>query len=537
MAKRKASALDWFLQPLRAPENQYVLHLFSGPQTFMDSTTLKSKVRALSSRTSAAYPDGIALHVVEVDYVNCGCVDENNRPLPNFCRGDRHSRTPCWNLMAADVYADLLHKCRSGKVVAVVAGIPCNSYCVARLAMDGHARALRDRDHPTGLPPGQLDDRDRGSLALNNALTVRSLTLCAAAYEAGAEVMIENPPDKGELGLWATNQYTGELDDSWYQRHPEFKRHAPLWLTPWYKAFAMATHATFLNFAQCTFLSEFQKYTTLAVTPGWRRDADRDMSAFDDRPCRCQQRHTKSAHGRRPDGTYISAEAARYPEGMNAQIAKACHTLAGKRLRAPISADALEERKQALLALWSLLDSVETQKACDADSAGRVFWGGGWQPTIRGMLPGAAAPAAAPVAAPQRGGAPLRPSAGTDGDPDAAGPDAAGQPQPEPILDVPCGVANPRVSSKRYREELGIPDDEPEVVHTLAALGVPTERLSEYANRTLVGGEFGPRTGMSDARHVLRAIKGGRVKPEAGELYELVVKPLVEGLYDDARLT
>ena len=75
------------------------------------------------------------------------------------------------------------------------------------------------------------------------------------------------------------------------------------------------------------------------------------------------------------------------------------------------------------------------------------------------------------------------------------------------------------------------------VVASAKVYGVPTERLSEYANRTLVGGEFGPRTGMSDARHVLRAIKGGRVKPEAGELYELVVKPLVEGLYDDARLT
>ena len=59
-------------------------------------------------------------------------------------------------------------------------------------------------------PAAQLNERDRASLAMHNALTVRSLVLCAVACEDGAEVLIENPPSArpsprglGSTAYWA----------------------------------------------------------------------------------------------------------------------------------------------------------------------------------------------------------------------------------------------------------------------------------------------------------------------------------------------
>ena len=509
---KKASVLKWLCQPIEHVQRQDVLILFSGPQTFgNDSTTLKSAVRELSAKKTVGFPKGLDVHVHEYDYVNCGCTDDTNKPLP-LCTEAK--RSPCFNIMRDSVYEWLLSKCRTSFFVSVIAGIPCNSYCVSRLRRDGGAPTLRDREHPTGLPAAQLNERDRASLAMHNALTVRSLVLCAVAWENGAEVLIENPPDRGELGLWSSKPRTGERDASCYDRHPEFKRHAPLWLTPWWLAFMKATGSRYRNFAQCLFKSEFQKYTTLGITPIWLHDAT-ELGAFDGRACECVGRHRKSAYGRNEDGSYVSAEAARYPYEMNRQIARAIISLAGKRLREPLTPEALAARVQAATPLWAVLHSVETLSACDASTAGNVYGEGGRQPTIRAMLhaDGARPPKA-------RARPPMPPC-----QPCAVEADQSEAPDVRPV--GPCAVAACGVGTKRAREELGIPDDAPEDVQRLAAVDVPPERIGEFANSTLVGAEYGPRAGISDARHVLRALNHGKVGPDAGDLYDLAVRPLL----------
>lgn len=123
--------------------------------------------------------------------VNCKCWDDEAKRYVGPCQPTQ--RLPCCNLMVSTVYEWILKEARRGKYLCVVAGIPCNGYCVARFDPDGGARPLRDSDHLMGLPG--LCDNDRRSLALSNALTVRALALCTAVWEAGGEVLIENPPD------------------------------------------------------------------------------------------------------------------------------------------------------------------------------------------------------------------------------------------------------------------------------------------------------------------------------------------------------
>ena len=267
---------------------------------------------------------------------------------------------------------------------------------VARLQQDGAAPTLRDREHQLGLPG--LSESKRKALSTSNLLTLRALTLCAAVWEAGGEVFIENPPDRGVLGLWASSPKEHEL-------HPHMKLHAPLWCMPWIKKFLELSGAKLLNFAQCQLGGLFQKYTTLLLTADWVRNAPA-LSVFDDVRCTCAGRHKRQAHGRNPDGSYVSREAARYPEEMNKSLARALYELARARLQAPLEAGAREERVRSMRPLWQLLDSQETKRACEAATAG-MPWStasGLLQPTIRSMMPTATAaqPPAAPVTKRQR---------------------------------------------------------------------------------------------------------------------------------------
>lgn len=64
--------------------------------------------------------------------------------------------------------------------------------------------------------------------------------------------------------------------------------------------------------------------------------------------------------------------------------------------------------------------------------------------------------------------------------------------------------ANCREADDRYlRAELLIPDDHPTDVKALEALGVPSDRIRELTREP----KFGPRSGISDARRLLRAIR------------------------------
>ena len=287
-----------------------VLHLFSGPSGEPDDfgAVLKEMLKHKGTRQR--------LRVRDVDYINCRCGDGD---LASCCAAElRRLGYNCDNLLRDEVFRDLLAECEQGLYRIIIAGIPCNTYCVARFNGKG-ARALRDRDHPWGLPG--LTPEETEQLNIGNELTRRSLLLCAAVWKSGGEVLIENPPDYAAPGLWCTDRRTGE--HQFRHMFEEQQRHCPLWQMPWMRAFEEATCSQKLDFAQCQFGSDFQKYTTLLVTPEWRRVAAKCFDQLDGAACRCAQPHEQRATGRGLDGGYLSRHAAAYPMQMKALLARA----------------------------------------------------------------------------------------------------------------------------------------------------------------------------------------------------------------------
>ena len=115
-----------------------VLHLFSGysatgQDTFKDVTERMSNVRLR----------GAKVRVTEIDWTDCDC----DKGCP--C-ADHHES--CGNLLRRVVYERLKRRAARGEYRVIVAGIPCNSFCVARFKADGGAPPLRDRQHSFGLP-------------------------------------------------------------------------------------------------------------------------------------------------------------------------------------------------------------------------------------------------------------------------------------------------------------------------------------------------------------------------------------------------
>ena len=194
-------------------------------------------------------------------------------------------------------------------------------------------------------------------------------------------MLIENPPDYGVLGLWATRPCDNPPD----KLNP---RHCPLWQLPWMRSFLEATRAELLNFAQCTLDSEFQKYTTLAITPRWLEIGGAHehgpLSAFCDRACGCAGKHAQRATGRDGDGGYHSRLAAAYPRGMKLAIGQAVLLLlqqqqppapvdfrraCGICAQQPAPVDAAA-RAQAVGQLERSLTSSKADEHCDPKKAG-----------------------------------------------------------------------------------------------------------------------------------------------------------------------
>ena len=125
-----------------------LLHLFSGPSDkHGDPRSLAHQVEYKGSER------GLHLRVDEYDWVHCHCSSGSgsNRAL---CHPAPHEpwRTRCFNLLRGEVFDELLAYCHQGQYAAVVAGIPCHTFCVARFREDNGAKALRDKQHPFGLP-------------------------------------------------------------------------------------------------------------------------------------------------------------------------------------------------------------------------------------------------------------------------------------------------------------------------------------------------------------------------------------------------
>ena len=192
----------------------------------------------------------------------------------------------------------LLSATASGKYDFIFIATPCSSYSVA------HRPQLRSRRTPMGLPsvpPSWLRYLDKHNLL--GSFTAR---LVAAAESAGAPWAIENPADRGD----ATSPAYWKLYDD----------HAPLWMHQHVSSALGDAHAVLRTFAQCSFDSPFQKWTTIAHPPS----ISTEFGFLDEHACHHgRSLHLARAHGLAPDGYSISAASAAYPPAMNRALARA----------------------------------------------------------------------------------------------------------------------------------------------------------------------------------------------------------------------
>ena len=155
------------------------------------------------------------------------------------------------------VYDDLLRRCRIGEFLAVLAAPPCSTFSVSRFfaasdSDDGGPLPVRDADHIYGLP--DVHASHAPELARANLVTRRTIALLTAAYDAGAQFILENPADRSDRDV-----------------HHLFltEKHGSIWRLPEVVALEAYAHAHTATFAQCQFGGKYQKYTSLLHSAGF----------------------------------------------------------------------------------------------------------------------------------------------------------------------------------------------------------------------------------------------------------------------------
>ena len=205
---------------------------------------------------------------------------------------------PGHNLVDDGVFAEVMELIQSGAVKAVLLGTPCGTFSVLRIPQqDGREGPpqLRDRLHPMGMPG--VPRQNLNELATANVLVRRTVIIAQAIADAGGVFIIENPPDRGDGPLYQA----------------KFASHAPLWLVPEVIELADRTGAIKITFPQCALGSDFQKWTTLLVSPQLVPQLV-DLSRL---ACQHPDGHRDVAVGAR------AARAAAYPPLMNRRLAEA----------------------------------------------------------------------------------------------------------------------------------------------------------------------------------------------------------------------
>jgi hypothetical protein len=206
------------------------------------------------------------------------------------------------NLLDDSTFSSLLHLAESGAFSFVLAGVPCNTWSVARLRPDSRACQLRDRRHPRGKP--SLGARDQRCVADANVLMERTLAIALAVHRAGGVFILEHPVDR------AAGRYR-----SW-----EWRTHASLWFMAEVQAFALTTGARSASFPLCSFGAPWQKLTTLLYSPA----LDGALGRFDALECNHSSHRGGRAVGFYADGGARSTPAAAYPGGFAPSHAAAC---------------------------------------------------------------------------------------------------------------------------------------------------------------------------------------------------------------------
>ena len=143
-------------------------------------------------------------------------------------------------------------------------------------------------------------------LEKHNLIGSFTARLVAAAESAGTPWAIENPADRGDAS-----------SPAYWKLHRD---HAPLWLHQHVSTALSDAHAVLRTFAQCSFDSPFQKWTTVAHPPS----ISAEFGFLDQHACHHgRSLHLARAHGLAPDGHSLSAASAAYPPAMNRALARA----------------------------------------------------------------------------------------------------------------------------------------------------------------------------------------------------------------------
>ena len=354
-----------------------MLHIFSGARTANKDTLACSVVGCCTDC-------GIDMRCHEIDYLNCECGYAEHNQEADPPAGERQGgglllRRP------ADVWQ---HPPRRGLRPAARGrarrALPVHRrWDPVRWLLHGavppengwpRATAAQPLSSPRSAP--DLSAHHRARLATSNSLTVRGLMLCAAVWESGGEVLIENPPDYGAYGeLWAVNPRTGKDDEA--LRNLKFNGdHCPLWKTDWAEAFLAATKSRKFSFAQCQFGSAYQKYTVLAATLRWAQlgpSGHTPFECFHGRYCRRRGAHEKRAIGVDAHGRYVSEAAAWYPREMNL-ASRACRARSGEDSRREWGRAAELRRPRSargrIARYVGVAGKEETARSCNPHTAG-----------------------------------------------------------------------------------------------------------------------------------------------------------------------
>ena len=116
------------------------------------------------------------------------------------------------------------------------------------------------------------DAKHRRELRKANELVRRTCTLLRAAVDAGSEIAMENPADRGD------------------PKQPDLfmnPQHAPIWIMPDVLSLEQYADCRKSTFPFCAFGTPYQKQTTLMYTPGLAKGLD-DLDLL-----KCSHDHSK----------------------------------------------------------------------------------------------------------------------------------------------------------------------------------------------------------------------------------------------------
>ena len=223
------------------------------------------------------------------------------------------------DLLNDSTYAKVLADARAGVYAAMMIAFPCSTGSVARLfdasagGADRGPPPVRSRDHPDGLPEGQLDLKHVKELRAANQLLARVAAIAVEARRSPARttIIFEQPADRS---VESSTAYS-----------PELAAHGSILATTTFKRLAADAGLTgSATFAYCRLVPPpaQQKYTTLYYTP--EAAAALDVLNGPDYQCNHERgTHAPTVGGRDSTGSFTSARAAAYPEKLNDLLAEA----------------------------------------------------------------------------------------------------------------------------------------------------------------------------------------------------------------------